>query len=283
MKKTVLLIAAMVMTMTASFTAQAGVADDIAAASNGMLTVTADGGLVSGVTAVDQFVPVFDAAVSAATRVCDGPEFHIYHYDYVGGGVRFTFSANDVATLESHKAYVDSWIAANIQGIVPAGTPRDAAIRMIFDYIVEHYTYDYACLNNQYTCEEAQGAYYAITNQRGICASITKLFRGMVESLPLNAAGVVDYAMDPSAASHIKVAVVGDTGLVHEWAAIQDADGTWYHYDPSTTIENRAKGEAPAIYLPDGTVIDLSIYHVTDTALIGRTGYGQPGQMIFEY
>lgn len=220
------------LSMSYSTPAYASLTEDIAAASNGYLKISPDGGVYAHVPGgVD--VRILEAAVTTATRVCDGPEAIVSDHVYWDG-----INASGIAELESRKAFVDDWIASNIRSIVRAGTGRDSAIHTVFNYIADNYAYDYSCQGNKSAMCDSQGAYYAIVNGKGVCASLCKLFRGLVEALPFNADGVVDYSMDPASASRIRVALINNLEGTHEWAAIQDNDGIWCHYDLAMSIES---------------------------------------------
>lgn len=243
-------------------------AQDIAVSSGGFLHVK-EGGLISAPTNEKEFIPAFEHTVSDALRVCDAAEIVYYPFRYEGSKVVYEIPADSVRLLLTRQHFVEEWLSLHVPAIVPAGTDRTVAIRMIFDYIVSNYSYDYDAPNDFYSIHDSQGAYRIITTGQGICSGYSKLFRGMVEYLPFTAQGIVDY--DAQEVSHIPVAIVnwteGKEG--HEWNAIEDPDdGLWYHYDLSGTVMD-----------PNG----YERFHLSDLNIAGDGKHGHISEHIYEY
>ena len=167
------------------------------------------------------------------------------------------------------QAYVENWLKDHVPALIPTGTEYNAAIRILFDYIVNNYTYDFDAPYDFSVSHDSQGAYRILLTGQGICSGYSKLFRGMVEYLPFNAQGIVDY--EASEVFHIPVAIVnwiqGNEG--HEWNAIRDPkDGLWYHYDLSETVMDH-----------DG----YERYCLSDVNIAGDGKHGHISEHIYEY
>lgn len=217
-------------------TALASTAQDIAAASDGLVWES-QGALVSRATKEGEFVPGFEHAVTKVLQVRDAAELVEYPFHYLGQKQIYHIPAEKVNLLLLRQAYVENWLKDHVPALIPTGTEYNAAIRILFDYIVNNYTYDFDAPYDFSVSHDSQGAYRILLTGQGICSGYSKLFRGMVEYLPFNAQGVVDYETnDPF---HLSVALVSWTdGVIgHEWNAILDPfDHVWYHYDLSETV-----------------------------------------------
>jgi hypothetical protein len=108
----------------------------------------------------------------------------------------------------------------------------------------------------------------------GICSSHSKLFRSMIEYIPFNSLGTVDYQTENP--TYIKVSIVNNTELTHEWNAITDADGTTWYYDLS----------AEAILYPSRRNTDISApfryYRLSEEEICRDQLHGRPGTFIFD-
>lgn len=223
--------------------AQAITMEEIVAESDGKLAVV-NGKLASRAfnsvgdledTAMDEAAQ----AITATTRVGDKAEAieqGILTVDEVGK-YHVSFAGYQVNDLIDHVNYVNGWVEKNIPKIVHEGMNREDAIRAVYDYIVSHFAYDFeacATADGSKVLREAQGAYYMLAHGKGVCASFAKLFRGLVEAIPFNQNGVVDYSVNPDSTNYIQVAIVHDDDNAHEWNAICGADGKWYHYDTAS-------------------------------------------------
>lgn len=168
--------------------------------------------------------------LSKAFPACAQPEIGPIYYEYNDGSVRtFTISAAQLATLAEHQDVTNQWANSTARALFPSGTDRNTVLRTAYLHIARNYPY----ANGISTAEakRAQGAYYMITTGKAICASYTKAYRALVEAVPFDpATGLVSW--ECAAPTRIKVAIVYNDG--HEWNAIQDPDGTWYHYDLAT-------------------------------------------------
>lgn len=240
----------------------ASTAQDIAAASGGLIEAN-HGALVSAVTNEKEFIPVFEHAITSVLRVCDASELIEYPFQYKAHGRIYEISQDKVQVLLSRRLYVQDWLNVQVPAIIPAGTDYQDAIRILFDYIVANYSYDYDAPDDFYVSHDSQGAYRIILTGQGICSGYSKLFRGMVEYLPFNSHGVVDYEAQDT--FHLSVALVSwsDGTWGHEWNAIQDPfDHLWYHYDLSQTVVDQTS--APLYRLSaDELVKDLCHGHIS--------------------
>lgn len=248
--------------------AWASTAQDIAAASGGLMREER-GALISKITNEKEFVPGFEHAVTAALRVCDASELIQYPFQYAKNGCVYEISRDKVSLLLSRQAYIQNWLEEHVPAIVPAGTDYNGAIRMLFDYIVSNYSYDYEAPGDFYAGHDSQGAYRILLTGQGICSGYSKLFRGMVEYLPFNCQGVVDYQAQE--ASHLSVALVSWSDGVwgHEWNAIQEPqDGLWYHYDLS--LSAMEPGRPP-------------LYKLSAAGITGDQCHGRISELIYEY
>lgn len=258
----------LILTMLYPVTIYGSTAQDIAAASGGQLRGD-DGALVSKVTNETEFIPVFEHAVTNALRVCDAAEIVHYPFQYEGAGIVYRIPADRIDFLLARQAYVQEWLAHTVPSVVPAGMEKDAAIRAVFDFIIANYSYDYDAPDDFYSIHDSQGAYRIITTGQGICSGYSKLFRGMVEYLPFNQQGIVDYETEDEI--HIPVAIVnwtkGNEG--HEWNAIRNPkDGLWYHYDLSETVTDPDIGER---------------FHLSDVNIVGDGKHGRVTEHTYEY
>lgn len=215
--------------------------EDIAARSEGEFYVE-DGKLATRSYApnVDESYAIKDVnrAIAASTRVCDKHEA-INYAQYIvedDASYHYLLLPEEVDVIVSRCNYVNEWLAKNMPTIVPAGTSREDAIRIVNNHIANNYKYDKSIVGTSVSAD-AQGAYYMLVHGSGICASFAKLFCGMIEFLPFDANGVVNYDIDNDEANHIQVAICNDVNYEHEWDAIQDPiDGKWYYYDIASTV-----------------------------------------------
>lgn len=129
---------------------------------------------------------------------------------------------------------------------------------------MDHFPYDYdlATSTDKGKQRDAQGAYYAIQNGKGICSSLSKLFRSLVEAFPFGENGAI--AWNDANAKHLSVTIL--TNPQHEWTSIEQ-DGVVYHYDCSVenphhmhgyrkTAEELLQSENAAMYQLEGEKYD---------------------------
>lgn len=176
--------------------------------------------------------------LNKAFPACSQLEMGSMHYTYEEGSPLYTFeiSNEQLTTLAEHQDAVNNWADSSARALFPSGTDRNTVLQTAYLHIVRNYSYESTI--SAENLRQAQGAYYMITTGKGICASYTKTFRALVEAVPFNpVTGVVDWeCVEPT---HIKVAIVYNAE--HEWNAIQDLDGTWYHYELSTNTRKDAE------------------------------------------
>lgn len=204
------------------------------AASNALFYVSGDALHAKG-TYDAVFWDAMNDAINTVFRACDPSEMDSLTATYDTAApeiLSYQVRKDQLQILVDNQSVVDSWLAASVPSIIPDGTSREDAIWLAYTHVVNAYAPDYAAeADTGYKRKEAQGAAYVLKNGSGICAGLTKLFRSIVEYVPFDSqTGLVNY----SAASpeHLRVAVVMNEGVSHEWAAIQLA-GTWYYYDLS--------------------------------------------------
>lgn len=197
--------------------------------------------------------------ISSTFRGCSICEAHAVYTLPIGSGTTSVIVYNNqLDILASHQDYVNAWATSVAKALFPSGTDRTNVLKISYLHIARNYPY-----NDNMTSEEhrdAQGAYFLITRGFGICASLAKTFRSLVEAVPFNpSTGLVDWECESP--TYIKAAIVSTSQ--HEWVEIQDADGVWYVYDLATTDrsfqESLAlfhKSEAELIALGDAEAYD---------------------------
>lgn len=243
---------------------------DIISASNGLFTIRHNGDFVSRVVQTeDEFLTSFGTVINDTLRVCDYNELKEFRYWDKHDGIYYVIPKEDIDLLLNHESYVVNWLNNNLSSIVHDGVDRETAIKIVFDYIINNFEYDHSSVNDYEKASEQQGAYYILANGIGNCASYSKLFRGMIEAIPFNKDGIVDYT--DAGTEHIKVAIVGwiqDKFDGHEWAAIQDpTNSIWYHYDLAYTDTNK----------------NFPIYKLDEFQITGYYGHGRWTNWIYEY
>ncbi len=262
-----LLSASLLFSLALTNRADASSASDIAAASEGLLMVSG-GGLVSHTATEADFISAFEKAVGSSLRVCDGAEVGSYPYRRTSQGFRYHISSDRVQLLLEHEDYIKRWLSQTVPSLVPSGVSREAAIRLIYDYILSNYRYDPEALRNPAMLAAHQGAYQMLQTGRGICSSFSKLFRGMVEYVPFSPEGISDYSSPrPSRLQVIVIDHLPPNATGHEWAAISEpSDGALRYYDLSrASLEGR------------------DYYRLSEHALLAAGGYGRPENWLLEY
>lgn len=206
------------------------------------------GGLYSRRMTDEEFWIMMEAAINKAFRQgdsCDLGTCTYWTWDDAPDLREYEVPLEKLERLVYEQDYVDGWCKENVPLIVSDGMDRDTAIRTIYDWIIAFATYDYDALTDDVLLSNEQSAYSLLTTGKGVCASYSKLFRGMVEVVPFNIeTGGVDWQ---SGTEYIKVALVdkrsSDGASGHEWNAIQSSDGTWYCYDVTAAdTSNNANG-----------------------------------------
>ena len=171
----------------------------------------------------DAYGPFLQEAMSKSTPAVPYTRLSSY-YKNINGKQAMTHQ-NFQMIMSEEKACED-WIAANIQSIVPQGTPAINAYVIVADWIADHCYYDLSIQNSAEEGRLAQSAYMAFTQGRGICATYTTAFNSLMSALPI-ANGIVDYtAANPT---HIQTKFINNG--IHAWSA-WSLDGTsWFQTD----------------------------------------------------
>lgn len=186
-------------------------------------------------------------------------------YTWYSNGISryYELDAKKLKELSEHQAAVDEWSRSIATQLFPDGTDRESVIYTSYLHIIRNYSYDMKCLDDAEKRQEAQDAYYLITNGSGICSSFAKTFRSLVEIVPFNpSTWTVDW--ECSSPINIKVAIVENLHI-HEWAAIQENDSSWRYYDCTFKKD------------------ELSGYALSSDTLDSLGGYGDASERIWYY
>lgn len=179
------------------------------------------------------------------------------------GTITWNVSYETLSELSYKDDYVKTWCSQTVPLLAPSGTDRMTALRSIYDWMVATYPYGYDVVEEG-RAGDYQNAYETIMTGKAICASYSKLFRSMVETLPLySQTGLVDWE---TGTDHIKVATVecysDIDGSGHQWAAIQEADGSWRYFDHvygtdgfNLTVQEK-QAQLNQMYPSDGFIIE---------------------------
>lgn len=171
-----------------------------------------------------------NSSINTVFRSCSlNTIYPIYSYGPQDGDHYIILSSDQLKTLADHQKAVDEWAHFVASQLFPSGTDRGTVLQTSFLHIVRNYPYDDTATSwrDSLKCNQAQDAYYMITNGSGICASYAKAFRALIEAVPFNPeTHLVDWECNNPA--YIKVAIVKyfHSNVGHEWNAIQESDGS---------------------------------------------------------
>ena len=163
---------------------------------------------------------------------------------------------SEINNLIYRDNYVKEWCLKNVPNIVSNGDNQITAFRKIYNYVIS-IPYNYESYNEK-DGSEFQSAYSAIVENKAICASYSKLFRSMIEIIPFDDLGFVDWN---NGKNYISV-MLGwyDNGkIAHEWAAIN------------------TKIPAPLWALSSLDNEDLTKYYGNETTINFNFTYGNSG------
>lgn len=153
------------------------------------------------------------------------PAITCMRFDYIiQRGNNILLTNEQVETLDAENDYVQEWLSANIEDIVPAGSTIEQAARYAANYLADHVSYDLIGRNNR----AYQGAYTAFTEGRGVCTTFACAFNAMIHYLPFNASGTVDYG---NGTRHMDTQLVHNDAHTHIWSAIVMNDDVNLYYD----------------------------------------------------
>lgn len=175
-----------------------------------------------------------DALVKLWNRTfpeCSPAEISPFYYDWDRDYHVYAISEEEMQLFIDRQDAVEKWALSVTKNIIPDNSSRDVAVQEAFSYLVSNFYYDCEASEHQELLNQAQGAYYLIMNGKGVCASFSKAFRALVESISFDP-GTGNVSWGCANPFFLQVAIVRNNS--HEWTAIQDTDGTWYHYDVST-------------------------------------------------
>lgn len=143
--------------------------------------------------------------------------------------------ADGVDKIDSIQNQVNVWLAANIQTIIPQGTPAEDILNIAADWVADQMNYDYAAIGNPELGYSYQSALNCFTEGKGVCATYAYAFNSIVSAVPV-ANDIVDYSA--SNPSYLATRFVYNTD--HAWSAINE-NGTWHFYDVCNYDANRDK------------------------------------------
>lgn len=151
-----------------------------------------------------------------------------------------------IQRLVEHQTELDKWSTEMAKKIASDGGSKFATAYCAYRYITDHYSYDYDAASESFAKAEAQSGYYAMVNGKGICASLSRLFRCLVEAIPFNPdTGLVDWECD----NPEYLTVINVSGNNHQWAAINFGDLIGMRYYECTNHELvRLESEAEQYY-----------------------------------
>lgn len=159
------------------------------------------------------------------------PYTRLSSYSNING--RQVINAESFQMIMTEEKACEDWIAGNIKLIVPQGTPAGNAYILVADWLADHCYYDYSAKG----LRNAQSAYLAFYQSRGICATYSAAFNSIMSALPI-ANGVVDYtAANPS---HIETRFVNNSR--HAWSAWSLDGLTWFQTD-ATYYDGNGNGK----------------------------------------
>lgn len=163
--------------------------------------------------------------------------FEVNPYQFKGYNEMY-IKEEELKTLVDEENAGEAYINAVIEKIVPSGTKKDDALRILAEHIANNYEYDTEAYDNAMKgdCEVAykeQGAYAMLLSGKGVCASYAKFYKTLVNTLPFKD-GVVNWEAfkeNPDSCTHLHMLLVNDKGWVHEWNALKDDNGVYHYYD----------------------------------------------------
>lgn len=139
-------------------------------------------------------------------------------YNYDG---RELVTNADAALVDAEVSFVDAWIAANIQNIVPNGSTYYAAIDAIEAWLDANVT---LTMQNA-TDRSYYGAYHAFADGTGISTTYACAFNSLVHALPFDATGNVNYE---SGTTHLQTTLI--TNVNESWSGV-NVGTSWLYYD----------------------------------------------------
>ena len=129
----------------------------------------------------------------------------------------------DFEYLDSIETMCEEWVAANIQSILPQGTPISAAPQMVAEWVANRMTY----ADEQLQSRASQTALCCYQNGRGVCTAYALAFNQILAAAPCNPeTGTVDYTCEKPAYFITRPVTVDN----HFWSAVLTPEG-WKEYD----------------------------------------------------
>lgn len=124
-------------------------------------------------------------------------------------------------TIEAEDAYVQAWIAANIQNMVPNGSNYNTAVVCIGNWIAANIKKNYLHMSDR----NYFNAYRALVDGECVPEGFACLFNSLVHALPFDANGQVNYA---AGTAHLQTNTISNVN--GSWSAVC-VGGTWLYYD----------------------------------------------------
>lgn len=169
---------------------------------------------------------------------------------------QYWISSQLAATLDAEDAYVQTWIAANIQNMVPDGSDYNTAIACIGNWIAANIKQSYAHMSDR----SYFNAYRTLLDGECVPIGFACLFNSLVHALPFDASGHVNYT---AGTAHLQTSLISNVN--GGWSAV-NVGGTWLYYD----AESYALGAGPEFIqgTTDMTFGGYGIYKVASKDLL---------------
>lgn len=169
--------------------------------------------------------------------VCPTSLNSIWHVDG-----RLCIREDEFNRLSDIEELCESFVDANLQEIIPEGTPMAEVPETAARWEASVMTYDRESLSDSAKLRAYQNAASCFTEGKGICATYATAFNTLVQSAPLDpATGLVSYACETPV--HFKTRYVYNSS--HAWSAVSsDGGATWHFYDV-TFYDGDGRGDRP--------------------------------------
>lgn len=146
---------------------------------------------------------------------------------YIGEDGRISLSEEEFQTLSEKQEQTDAWIAANIQTIVPEGTPAAQVMQTAAEWETAAISYDNTAEGNHDACRNYQSAISGLTTGQGICTTYALIFNSVVSAVPISPeTGLADYSCENP--WYLQTRFVYNSE--HAWSAV-NIGGEWRFYD----------------------------------------------------
>ena len=151
--------------------------------------------------------------------------------------------------LLSESALVKIWLDKSMPLIVPEGTSKDDALRMIYDWIQSnaHYVYSTGVeaenlRNFEAKTNDVWKPVHVIQTGEANCVGYSSLYRSMVNYLIFDDNWTVRYIDESQAGpGYHKLNMLSVSGNGHAWNALADTDGYWKYFDLTFDDDDNTK------------------------------------------